>query len=430
MLELLLIIFLILIFVTYVLFDYDVMAPPFLFCSMYFFSILCAFLNRVRWGIELSNEAFYIYLLGAIIFIGVGLLCKVALTNKRDVTEKTIIKRININPVITILLTIVCMITLYLWIKNVKDIAGPSTSFSNMMEKYRGKTSYSFEEAMPGYVQQLSKIVLASAYIYGFTIVNNCMAKNMKKVDLLNIIPILLYILLSLYDSNRLNLLQLIATIAIYFGILWNLKNSTANGSIKFIFKLMLVFFLVLISFYGIRLVVGRTISKNINFIDYITVYAGGPVKLFDMFVRDPVHHTDLWGKETFISLYNSLRKFDPDIPKYLVHKEFRMYNGIDLGNVYSAYREWYADFGMSGVVILQIIFATFFNTFYFKLKSIGAYNKKFLLIIYGYMASAILLHPIDDKFFTTAVSMGFIIILIVFYVIYNLTLKKYKIIW
>ncbi len=430
MLELLLIIFLILVFVTYVLFDYDVMAPPFLFCAMYFFSLSCAFLNRSKWGIALSGETFTIYLLGATIFIGIGLLCKVMLYSDKNNMAKVNIKRIDINPIVTLVVVILCAITLYLWIKNVKDIAGPSTSFSNMMEKYRGKTSYSFEDAMPGYVQQLAKIALASAYVYAFAIVNNYMSKNMKKIDLLNFLPILLYVVLSLYDSNRLNLLQLIATIAIYFGILWNLKNSTASGSIKFVFKLMLVFGLVLVSFYGIRLVVGRTISKNVNFIDYITVYAGGPVKLFDMFIRDPIHHTDLWGKETFISLYNSLRKFDPDIPKYLVHKEFRMYNGIDLGNVYSAYREWYADFGMNGVIVLQIIFATFFNAFYFKLKSMGAYNKKFLLIIYGYMASVVLLHPIDDKFFTTMVSMGFITILVVFYVIYSVTLKKYRIIW
>lgn len=298
MLELLLIIFLILVFVTYVLFDYDVMAPPFLFCAMYFFSLSCAFLNRLKWGIALSGETFIIYLLGAMIFIGIGLLCKVTLYSDKNNITKVNIRRIDINPIITIVLVMLCAVTLYLWIKNVKDIAGPSTSFSNMMEKYRGKTSYSFEDAMPGYVQQLAKIVLASAYIYAFTMVNNYMSKNIKKIDLLNFLPILLYVILSLYDSNRLNLLQLIATIAIYFGILWNLKNSTASGSIKFVFKLMLVFALVLVSFYGIRLVVGRTISKNVNFIDYITVYAGGPVKLFDMFIRDLIHHTDLWGKK------------------------------------------------------------------------------------------------------------------------------------
>lgn len=407
------------------------MAPPFLFCSMYFFSITCAFLNKKSWGIDLSQQTFYIYIVGAVIFILVGIICKLILVDSREQNVNNIeIRRMDINVAITLLIIVINLFGLYLWIKNVQLIAGPSTSFSNMMESYRGKTSYSFEETMPGYVQQLSKVILVSAYIYIFVLVNNYVCKNLKKIDILYAIPVLIYVVLSIFDSNRLNLLQIISTAVVYFGMLWTLKNGSQKGSVKFIFRLLITFMVVLVAFYGIRILVGRTISKNVDFLDYITMYAGGPVKLLDMFIRDPIHHPDLWGKETFISMYNSLRKFDPSIPKYLVHKEFRTYNNIDLGNVYSAYREWYADFGMTGVVVLQSIFALFFNTYYYALKSINFYNRKFLVIIYGYMASVIFLHPIDDKFFTTVVSVGFIITLVVFYIMYNLTIKKYRIIW
>lgn len=158
-------------------------------------------------------------------------------------------------------------------------------------------------------------------------------------------------------------------------------------------------------------------------------MYAGGPVKLFDLFLQQPLH-SSFWGKETFIAVnqtFNKLGLFN--IPQYLVHKEFRSYNGIVLGNVYSAYRNWYADFGFKGTMVLQTMFSMFFNFFYYKLRSTKYYdNEKFGIIIYGYMASSIFLHPIDDEFYRYTISIGFLIYTMVFAVIYILTVKKLKV--
>ena len=165
---------------------------------------------------------------------------------------------------------------------------------------------------------------------------------------------------------------------------------------------------------------------KN-NFIEYISMYAGGPVKLFDMFIKNPVPNSGIWGKETFPSLLKTFRSLGYDIPQYISKKEFRFYNGVNLGNVYSAYRNWLSDFGINGVYILQTIFALFYNSYYYLLRKKG-YKKHILaLIIYGYMAEAIFLHPIDDWLFSMFVSVGFIIYIIVFWLLYIMITKKVK---
>jgi oligosaccharide repeat unit polymerase len=171
---------------------------------------------------------------------------------------------------------------------------------------------------------------------------------------------------------------------------------------------------------------VGRLESTNSNLIEYITKYAGGPVKLFDLYLQNPIH-SSIWGQQTFVSINQLFRKLNMfNIPEYLANKEFRTFNGFDLGNVYSAYRNWYEDFGYGGCLLMQGFFSLFFNGFYYKLIGSNYYDKSKLgLIIYGYLSCAIFLHPIDDEFFRIDISIGFIIYLVVFWVLYVFLIKK-----
>ena len=87
------------------------------------------------------------------------------------------------------------------------------------------------------------------------------------------------------------------------------MKSSKGKG-FKTLIRLTEIFVVLLIVFYGVRLMIGRSSSKGDNFIEYISMYAGGPVKLFDMFIKDPVQNTGIWGKETFPSLLVSIEEF------------------------------------------------------------------------------------------------------------------------
>lgn len=74
---LMLLLFLIFDVLTFLIFDSDLTAPPFLFCLSYTFSILCAFVNYTYWGLyNYSFLSFFIFTIGAIEFIIIAFIVK------------------------------------------------------------------------------------------------------------------------------------------------------------------------------------------------------------------------------------------------------------------------------------------------------------------------------------------------------------------
>lgn len=417
---------------VFFIFDSDLTSPPLLFCLAYTFSIFCAFINYTYWGMyNYSFMAFSVFTIGAVEFIVIAFIVKSTIKKQKYVIYKNYNipqKRmyINLNIPFTVCLFVFNIIILFLWIKNVRAIAGGG-SFSQMMEIYRLKTQYSLDTdlKMPGYLTQFSKVIIASGYIYTFAIIENLINKTIKKKDvILSSLIITSYIVMSLFDSNRLNLLQLLGAAVIYYLVLNDKINYKKLSSI--ILRLILLFAFLLFIFYEIRLLVGRSDSENATLVEYITKYAGGSIKLFDLYITDPVKRiSPVWGFQSFGSLIKTLRGFIPSIPDAISNQEFRSFNGVSLGNVYSAYRGWYEDFGLKGVIILQAIYSLFYSIFYYKLKKNGFSVHKFATIIYGYMATSIFLHPISDFLFSMFLSVGFCIYLVVFYILYRLVIKR-----
>lgn len=130
------------------------------------------------------------------------------------------------------------------------------------------------------------------------------------------------------------------------------------------IVALMVVFIAFYLLKYLVR--VGNTVN---SILDYIGYYAGGSVQNFNLYIEDPPNRLQkLFGQESFMGIYSTLEKFKlVDLSGvYLTNSnlEFRQSNGVAIGNVYGAIRRYYNDFGISGVIILQIIASTFLMHF------------------------------------------------------------------
>ena len=98
---------------------------------------------------------------------------------------------------------------------------------------------------------------------------------------------------------------------------------------------------------------------------------------------------------------------------------EFRQSNGVAIGNVYGAIRRYYNDFGIGGVIVLQMIASTFFNTFYYCLKKASNNHSKFIYLFYAYLFYHVYELPIDDTFFKNFISFNMITTFIVLYIVY-----------
>lgn len=424
------IIFLLLTVFVYFLFDKDIIAPPVIFCGMYMLSVGFSITEWQQWQMyDYSLEAFQIYVWGAIIFITIGFLIKkLSLLKFTNIDNDKPINKIgllyiNTNNWFLIVIYIMDIIIIILLLKNIKELTGGG-NFSQMLETFRIETSYSTQYTLPGYMDQLSKIITSSAYVCGFILINNFL--KIKKINLKLLIPVILYIIYCICNSNRLQILELFGAMTIYFCLLYEIIYKNKYQSTRLIFKIILILILILILFYSIRLLIGRSDSEKTGFSEYLATYIGGPVKLFDLYIKNPVK-SQFWGRETFYSLLKNLRALGLiNISPYIVHKEFRYINGINLGNVYSAYRPWLADFGLKGMIVLQILFSVFFNSYYFLIKKIKYNFHPLMTILYGYIATPVFLHPIDDEFYKLDFAIGFIIYLIVFYIIYKILTTRF----
>lgn len=431
MIIVLFILFLLLDFLTFYLFNKDVMAPPFIFCVMYTVSIMFALTEYKEWELNTySITAFNIYLGGALIFVIVGyLIYKFNSLNYKNISNyvdnASTLRRINYNKYFLVLLIVIDIVALLLLIKDVKSIAG-SGNLTQTLENFRQISSYSSDYQLPGYDQQLLKIVTVSAYICMFILINNKLALGKKSKTFLLWLPVIIYILYSVYMSNRLYIIEFTAGAVVYYCLLKKVQNKYKNISFKTLLIIAIVFFVLLLSFSLFRIFFGRTDTTDTQ--GYLSVYIGGPVKLFDLYVKNPVY-SDFWGKETFFGLLGNLRSLGLiSLNNYIPHKEFRFVNGVGIGNVYSAYRPYIADFGYNGLIILQTFFSIFFNAIYFAMQRHQYYKKTFLIILYGYVVIPVFMHPIDDEFYRMLFSIGFIIYIIVFGIIYIGMTKKIKI--
>ena len=225
--------------------------------------------------------------------------------------------------------------------------------------------------------------------------------------------PVVMFCVCSILTGGRNPLLQLlVAALMMYYLLKKKIQGYSRKFNRKFTFKLLSIVVIVLIAFSNMRFLVGRT--NTLNTFDYLAMYIGAPIKLFDMFIQNPpskVH--ELFGQETFINLWTWLGTFTHDsrMTGLIMNKEFRTFNGLQLGNVYTAFREYYFDFGIVGVIILPFIHSVFFTTFYQKISQNKTNWKKnefdLQIILYSYLSVALVYYSIDDRLFQRFLSRG-----------------------
>ena len=120
-----------------------------------------------------------------------------------------------------------------------------------------------------------------------------------------------------------------------------------------------------------------------------------------------------IWGNETFTALNNDLFGYSDNI-----HLEFRQSNGIWIGNVYTALRNYYQDFGLEGVIVLQIIYSVIMTSLYLIASNKNNKSSNFILPIYALFGFTLILHSYRDFFFSTIVSFNYINIIIYMFII------------
>lgn len=419
-----------------ILLDKDILSPFAIFCESFLLSLIVLSLNINEWNVNLSYKTMGIMLIGYIIFLSVTLLCKKAFDKDNNVTKKGIIINKLIRPQRHFYnsMIFISLVIAFLYIMAFYNSVG---GFSNLQELsrsinyYRISTSYNYGKAtsLPVIIVQLFKIVKVFSLISMYIFINNYyfhkVMNEKNKFEIKYLLPFLIIAPLTLLTGNRIELATLIISVVILFNLMSRRYGFTLN--IKSIKKYFIVFICGICLFSFTKSITGRTSSSS-GF-EYFSIYFGAPIKLLDSYMVEPKVQSEFIGKETFWSLNNTVSKI---IGKdtYQIHLESKYINGHKLGNVYTAYRNLYQDFGIVGLIILIGIEAFIFNKMYYKIKNKKKNGRVSIYeILYSMMIHVLVFFSFSEQFYNSVVSLNYLILLILLFAVrfylMNIKLKK-----
>ncbi len=416
---LLLVIILFLLILSYYASQKDIMAPSVLLTAGYLISCMSCIYNNKNWGVNLHFFTCFLITLGIICFQIGDYLCQIIhRTKPLTVEELTSPIEIKIPLITVIFFTLYSLLVLYLTVREILTMTGGiQSTLGKTIGKYRYAYSYTDFRANTLNVQLL-KVSKGAAYTFLYAFFNNIIAtpKTIIK-NATYLFPIIIFAIITLIKGGRINAMMLLIDGLFLSYYVWHKKVGwNKNISLKYTKRIFITFVVLTSLFFGTRELVGR--QETTPFMEYLTTYLGGSFQLLDQFLVDGIATPD--HSETFPGIIQSLDKIGIVSESHHKSLEFRFSpTGVYLGNVYTGLRRFYHDFGMTGVIIIQILYGYLFSLLYFKIKSMKYLNSNrlFFLITYASLLFCTLTESIEDHFWID-LSLGFVVELVVVYLV------------
>lgn len=416
----------------YIHFKKDIIHPSIIYSAVYVLSSLCALYNVDNWGINFKFLTFAILVGGSVEFILIGMLIKYLFEKKNKEPVVFENKPLHVNNIVfagvCVIGVIIVLMQIYFLIDTANKFGGYD-SISGALKIYKDHVSYFNDYKLPHYFSLLCKILEMSSYI-SIYIFSKKLLENEKisfKVIIKNsvyLVPVVLFFVKELLASSRITLLSVICAFIMIFMILWNCKSQWKKTiKLKILGIGIVAGCIGMVLFYESAALIGRVNQKGL--LDYVTCYAGGSIECFNRYGQEPIEKSEIPGAETFYNLYASLDRYGVthfDIEsKHSIHLEYRYYGDSMVGNVYTAYRRWYHDFGIMGVLILNGIMSCFFHLIYYCFRyNKFKYMKHFTVILTGYLSWTLFMHPIDSYLYISVLQITFCTNIFVFMVLCN----------
>ena len=431
---LLLIFLILLLMISYLACDRDMMAPNVLYLAGFILAVIAADMNITAWGIDLSIKTMVVVLTGAISFIGAGAVYRMA-HGRRLIQETVEIEHIQIARWKNIFVIVFGMVTMLLYYKEAVRLSAYADSYwksFGVMVAYKRVVSYGSVTLNP-IVNQMTKVVYSFGYIYMYIFMNNIFASREKNRIIKNIeylLPAFLFVAMSIIKGNRVDIMQLVVMgVFLYYMFLHRKVGWNKHISGKMLKKAFLIFAIGMIIFYYMKELVGRV--SSLNFLEYVTQYIGGSIQLLDQYIKDSTKSNAVPFGETLTGLITGFRKLGLTTVTLRKQLEFRYTpTGIYLGNVYTALRRYYNDAGWIGVVLFPATLSLIMNAFYRRVRLYKNNSIKHIYktIVYASLLYVVPFQAMEDSFYINKVTIGYLIELLILYICVLFTFKKIRI--
>ena len=395
----------------------DFFAPATMLCLAFTFSCACALYNLPRWQFTLAPRTVTLVVGALALSVGINAWARACFQRVRVQPWQG--QAVPIPLWVSAGILLVLGAVLLVMLAQVRRIGGGG-SLAAAMAVFRAKNAYglSLSDQLPGWVRQLLNLSAVVAFLYLFHLI--WFGRRLGRLGLaLNAAILAVCIGVSLLTGGRFSAM----TMVVAGAVLWYMLRSGGLRAWKLgtLLRVMAAVLAVLYGFYAVKTLVGRQSEDTL--VEYITHYAGGGIPGLDLYLQDPPAPSGIWGKETFYSLNNGLRKLGVlDIPYYYIHHEFRRSGGASIGNIYTALRDYHYDFGLGGLLVLHTAFSVIFAFWY-------EYQKKrrshLGILLWAMVYYCVVFYPISNSFFASVISFGFVIRVALLAVLYRLLIQR-----
>ena len=395
----------------------DFFAPATMLCLAFTFSCACALYNLPRWQFTLAPRTVTLIVGALALSVGINAWARACFQRVRVQPWQG--QAVPIPLWVSAGILLVLGAVLLVMLAQVRRIGGGG-SLAAAMAVFRAKNAYglSLSDQLPGWVRQLLNLSAVVAFLYLFHLI--WFGRRLGRLGLaLNAAILAVCIGVSLLTGGRFSAM----TMVVAGAVLWYMLRSGGPRAWKLgtLLRVVAAVLAVLYGFYAVKTLVGRQSEDTL--VEYITHYAGGGIPGLDLYLQDPPAPSGIWGKETFYSLNNGLRKLGVlDIPYYYIHHEFRRSGGASIGNIYTALRDYHYDFGLGGLLVLHTAFSVIFAFWY-------EYQKKrrshLGILLWAMVYYCVAFYPISNSFFASVISFGFVIRAALLAVLYRLLIQR-----
>lgn len=398
----------------------QLIAPSFLFSFPFLISSFVAMLYEKKWLLQLSNNVYWLIVLSIFLFIIISWVISLIIPKSVDNFDgmdrylKINEYSIEVANYKKIIIIVIELLTFIVVIRSLKSITGMG-DLSSAIDAYRLRNVFSDSPLpLPLIASILWRFSYAATFFFGYQLVKEKVIY--KKWDKLIFIIVLLGFGISFLQGNRTSTINLLISMFIFYYIL-NIKKDHRNKNIIYIFIGLFVGILVLSTFQYIATLFGRSEVSGVDPGAYLAEYLGAEIANLDYFVKIypfPTCPTFLHSV-TFANMASTINSilginFLNPTKKLLI---FRVVNGYDMGNVYTTFMPWLADWGYKVVPLFIIVQASISEIIYQKI-SIPKVRIPLSILIYGYMGADLFFAFFSNRFFEDIFSIQFLYLIII----------------
>ncbi|MEK4326636.1 O-antigen polymerase [Paenibacillus sp. FSL R7-0312] len=414
--------------------DGDPLAPSSLSSEMFTLSTLVALLNQKKWGVEYSAYTIIVILTGLIAFSIGAFFVKNIIGKKKIVhqfKQENIYalnkKLIYIKPNVVILILFFMIIITFFHVKKTYEISlimGNTGGFMTMLQYAR--IAYIYTDISVGNILAILGFMVGGlGYIFVFILIYNFIYFGKKSLKMIYFLPVIVYIILATMGTGRTVFIRFMVAILTIAVLLWFEKKNIKKLKMSYVIRILMIAIFAVIAFFIAFQLLGTLTGKTgeASTLDMLSIYSGSSIPALNIFLDNNSVNGNIFGSESFHSLYSTLNKLGLNFPDDTIHLSFVDFINGYRTNIYTALRTYIFDFGYTGMILIQFIMGVLFSLYYTNIKN-GGLNYIFI-IIYGYLNYGLAIQAIEDELLRSFMSVTQIFELLFIVVFYRILIKK-----